>query len=89
MEQYVNVRAREFVQKYMLEKPVEFYRSLLELMLSEGRIKDNIDLKISAQEFNYGLLGISLEFAFVRQTGADVEAILKKFQTMLISYLID
>jgi len=44
----------------MLEKPVEFYRSLLELMLSEGRIKDNIDLKISAQELNYGLLGISL-----------------------------
>ena len=58
MEQYVNVRAREFVQKYMLEKPVEFYRSLLELMLSEGRIKDNIDLKISAQELNYGLPGM-------------------------------
>lgn len=42
MEQYVNARAREFVQKYMLEEPVKYYRSLLELMLSKGRIKDNM-----------------------------------------------
>jgi AcrR family transcriptional regulator len=78
MEQYVNARAREFVQKYMLEEPVAYYRSLLELMLSKGRINDNIDLEIAALELNYGFLGISLDFALVRQSGVDVEPILKK-----------
>lgn len=88
MEQYVNSRAREFVKKYMLEDPVKYYRSLLELMLSNGRIKDNIDLEIIAQELNYGFLGISLDFALVRQSGDDVEPILKKISNH-VDYIFD
>lgn len=78
MEQYVNAKAREFVQKYMLEEPVEYYRSLFALMQSKGRIKVGIDLEITAQELNYGFLGISLDMALVRQNGGDVSLILKK-----------
>lgn len=78
MEQYVNAKAREFVQKYMLEEPVEYYRSLFKIMQSKGRIKGGIDLEITAQELNYGFLGISLDMALVRQNGGDVSLILKK-----------
>ncbi|HCF51538.1 MAG TPA: hypothetical protein DER60_14725 [Syntrophomonas sp.] len=78
MEQYVNPKAREFVQKYMLEEPVWYYHSLLRQMLSKGRFEDNVDLKTAAQELNYGFLGISLDFALVRQEGGDVAGILKK-----------
>lgn len=78
MEQYTNAKAREFVQKYMLEEPMEYYRSLLELMRAKGKIKDDIDLEIAAQELNYGFLGISLDFALVRQSGGDVASILRK-----------
>jgi hypothetical protein len=88
MEQYVNARAREFVQKYMLEEPVAYYRSLLELMFSKGRIKDNIDLEIAAQELNFGFLGISLDFALVRQSGADVGPILKKISNH-VDFILD
>lgn len=78
MEQYINAKAREFVQKYMLEEPVEYYQSLLELMRSKGKIKDDIELEIAARELNYGFLGISLDFALVRQSGGNVAPILMK-----------
>ncbi len=78
MEQYVNAKAKEFVQKHMLEEPVQYYHSLLRMMLSKGRIQDNISLEIAAQELNYGFLGIALDFALVRQDGRDAADILKK-----------
>lgn len=78
MEQYVNAKAKDFVQKYMLEEPVEYYKSLFTLMQSKGRIKGSIDLEIAAQELNYGFLGISLDMALVRQQGGEVSQILKK-----------
>jgi AcrR family transcriptional regulator len=78
MEQYVNSKAKEFVQKYMLEEPVEYYKSLFVLMQSKGRIKSGLDLEIAAQELNYGFLGISLDLALVRQHDGDVSHILKK-----------
>lgn len=78
MEQYVNEKAREFVQKYMLEEPVLYYETILKRMMSRGRIRSDVNLKMIAQELNYGFLGISLDFALVRQRGGDVASVLEK-----------
>ncbi len=78
MEQYTNVKAREFVQICMLQEPVDYYRSLFALMRSKGRIRDDVDLETAAQELNYGFLGISLDFALVRQSGGEVAPIIEK-----------
>lgn len=68
MEQYINQRAKDFVQEFMLKEPVDYYEAILMEMSSQGKILIDTDLRIAAEELNYGFLGITFELA-VRERG--------------------
>lgn len=68
MEQYINQRAKDFVKEFMLEEPVDYYESILMEMSSHDKILADTDLRIAAEELNYGFLGITFELA-VRERG--------------------
>lgn len=78
MEQYINQKAKDFVKKFMLEEPVNYYEAIFRAMAAKGKIRDDIDLRIAAEELNYGFLGIIFDFAVALQEGGDNTIILRK-----------
>ena len=78
MEQYINPKAKDFVKEFMLEEPVNYYEAILRAMASKGNIRDNTDLRIAAEELNYGFLGILFDFAATLQEGGDYFLVLQK-----------
>jgi AcrR family transcriptional regulator len=78
MEQYVNQRARNFVREFMLKEPADYYEEILKIMSAKGKIRDSIDLKIAAEELNYGFLGIILDLSGTAREGGDASAVIRK-----------
>lgn len=78
MEQYINQRARDFVKKFMLKEPADYYEAILRTMSAKGKIRDDIDLRIAAEELNYGFLGVMFDLVAAVQEGGDYDAVVKK-----------
>ncbi len=78
MEQYINQRARDFIKEFMLQEPVNYYEIILRTMVSKGRIRDDTDLRIVAEELNYGFLGIIFNLVVALQEGSDTSFVIQK-----------
>lgn len=78
MEQYINRRTKDFVKKFMLEEPVNYYENILRTMAAHGKIRDDADLRIAAEELNFGFLGITFELTAAVQEGGDGFSVLRK-----------
>lgn len=78
MEQYINPRARSFAKRFMLEEPINYYQSILQAMADRKRVRDDIDLRIVAEELHYGFLGIIFNLAIAVQEGGDDWDLLRK-----------
>ncbi len=77
-EQYTNPIARDFVQRYMLREPADYYEALLKTLAAKERIRGDINLRIAAEELNYGFLGIIFEIVHSVQEGRDGAAVMEK-----------
>lgn len=78
MEQYVNQRARNFVKEFMLKEPTDYYEEILKAMAAKGKIRHDIDLKIVAEELNFGFLGIILGLPAVIREEQDISTVIQK-----------
>lgn len=79
MEQYINQRARSFVEEFMLKEPAGYYEEILRAMSAKGKIRKDADLKIAAEELNYGFLGIVLDLPATIQKDRGGSAVVEKF----------
>lgn len=43
MEQYINQRARSFVEEFMLKEPAGYYEEILRAMSAKGKIRKDAD----------------------------------------------
>ncbi len=78
MEQYINQRARSFVKEFMLKEPPDYYEEILKAMSAKGKIRDDIDLRIAAEELNYGFIGIVFDMPTAIQESNDASAMIQK-----------
>lgn len=78
MEQYVNQKARSFIKEFMLKEPVDYYEQVLKAMSAKGKIRRNIDLKMTAEELNYGFLGIIFDLSVVIREDRDISTVIQK-----------
>lgn len=78
MEQYINQRARNFVREFMLQEPPGYYEEMLKAMADKGKIRDDIDLRIAAEELNYGFIGIIFEMLAAIQENQDAAGAIQK-----------
>lgn len=78
MEQYINQRARSFVKEFMLKEPTDYYEEILKAMSVKGKIRNDIDLKIVAEELNYGFLGIIFDLPVVIREDHDISTVIQK-----------
>jgi len=78
MEQYINPRAKEFVKEFILKEPVDYSETILNTMAAKGKIRDDTDLRIVAEELNYGFLGITFDLAVSVLEGGDHLSVLHK-----------
>jgi AcrR family transcriptional regulator len=78
MEQHINQRARNFIRRFMLKEPTDYYESILRAMAENGKIHDGADLRIAAEELNYGALGIFLELSVIVGECGDAGAMIQK-----------
>ncbi len=78
MEQYINQRARSFVKEFMLKEPADYYEEILKAMSEKGKIRNDIDLKIAAEELNYGFLGIIFDLPIVIREDPDISTVIQK-----------
>lgn len=78
MEQHINQRARNFVKEFMLKEPVAYYEAILRTMSAKGKIRDDTDLRIAAEELNYGFLGVLFDLSVAVQEGGDHAVVFQK-----------
>ncbi|HCF50455.1 MAG TPA: hypothetical protein DER60_09240 [Syntrophomonas sp.] len=78
MEQYINQKARNFVKEFMLKEPADYYEAILRTMAAKGKIRDDTDLRIAAEELNYGFMGIILDLLVAVQEGGDHTVVIQK-----------
>jgi AcrR family transcriptional regulator len=78
MEQYINQRARSFVKEFMLKEPTDYYEEILKTMSVKNRIRNDIDLKMVAEELNLGFLGIIFDLPVAIREGCDLAAVIQK-----------
>lgn len=77
MEQFRDKRARDFVLKEIIGRPQAFYTKAFSVMAEKGLIKP-IDPKLLADEYNYGLMAMSIERMLLQTDDEDVMPIVKK-----------
>jgi len=78
MEQYINQRARNFFKEFMLKEPTDYYEAILKTMSEKERIRNDIDLRIAAEELHYGFLGMLFDLTVAVQEGSDDSAAIQK-----------
>lgn len=78
MEQYINQRARGFVKGFMLKEPAHYYEEILKAMSAKEKIRNDIDLKIAAEELNYGFLGIIFDLPAAIREDHDISTVIQK-----------
>ena len=78
MEQFIDQRARSFVKEFMLKEPAEYYEEILRAMAAKGKIRTDADLKIAAEELNYGFLGIIFDMSVVIREDRDISSVIRK-----------
>ena len=62
----------------MLKEPADYYEEILKAMSEKGKIRNDIDLKIAAEELNYGFLGIIFDLPIVIREDPDISTVIQK-----------
>jgi len=77
-QQYISRRAGEFVKNFMLKEPTDYYEAILRTMAAKGRIRSDTDLRVAAEELNYGFLGIFFDLLTAVLEGGDDSFVISK-----------
>ena len=76
-EQFRNERAKELMLENLIAEPSRFIGKVLKIMYSKNLIRD-IDIDLIADEYNYTLLAITLEYAHAANNGEELAPIIRK-----------
>lgn len=77
MEQFRDKRARDFVIKEIFGRPAAYYKKVFRIMAEKDLIK-SIDPGILSDEYNYALMGFSLERMLLETDNEDATLVVKK-----------
>lgn len=78
MEQYINQRAMNFVKDFMLKEPADYYEEILKVMSAKGKIRNDLHLRIAAEELNFGFLGIIFSLPVLIHEERDISTVIQK-----------
>ena len=76
-EQFRNERAKRLMLENLLAEPSRFIGKVLTIMRRKNLIRD-IDIDLIANEYNYALLAITLEYAHAVNNGEELAPIIRK-----------
>ncbi|WP_234117327.1 TetR/AcrR family transcriptional regulator [Clostridium hydrogenum] len=76
-EQFRNEKAKKLMLENMISEPSRFIIKVLKIMYSKKMIK-KIDMELIADEYNYGLLALTFEYAHAVNNGEDTALVIKK-----------
>lgn len=71
MEQFRDKRARDFVIKEIIGRPASYYEKAFSIMIEKDLIR-SIDPKVLSSEYNYALIGFSLERMLLETDSEDL-----------------
>ncbi|MDD3224890.1 MAG: TetR/AcrR family transcriptional regulator [Clostridium sp.] len=76
-EQFRNEKAKKLMLENMILEPSRFITKVLKVMSRKKLIK-NINMELIADEYNYGLLALTFEYAHAVNNGEDTAPVIKK-----------